>query len=60
MPTFDTPIRRLGPYACVFGFLAIGLVSLGLSRGLLIGWQWERVDVTDSLLSMLVQGCAAT
>jgi phosphoglycerol transferase MdoB-like AlkP superfamily enzyme len=56
MPTYDTPIRRLGPYACVFGFLAIGLVSLGLSRGLLIGWQWQRVDGTDSLLSMLLQG----
>ncbi|HKS54220.1 MAG TPA: LTA synthase family protein [Steroidobacteraceae bacterium] len=40
----------------MFGFLAIGLVSLGLCRALLIGWQWQRVDGTDALLSMLVQG----
>lgn len=56
MPTSDSPIRRLGPYSCVFGFLAIGLVALGLCRALLIGWQWHRVDGTDALLSMLVQG----
>ena len=28
----------------------------GLSRALLIAWQWERVDVTNSLFSMLLQG----
>src|SRR5689334_15249836 len=50
------PIGRLGPYSCVLGFLLIGSASLALSRAVLIGWQWQRVDVTDSLLSMLVQG----
>ena len=50
------PIRRLGPYSCVLGFLVIGLATLGLSRALLIGWQWERVDITESLLRMLIQG----
>ena len=50
------PIRRLGPYSCVLGFLLIGAASLALSRAVLIGWQWERVDVTDSLWSMLLQG----
>ena len=50
------PIRRLGPYSCVLGFLIIGAVTLGLSRAVLIGWQWERVDPTDSFISMLLQG----
>ncbi|WP_116809410.1 LTA synthase family protein [Steroidobacter cummioxidans] len=50
------PIGRLGPYSCVLGFLLIGSASLALSRVVLIGWQWERVDVTDSLWSMLLQG----
>lgn len=50
------PIQRLGPYSCVLGFLLIGAASLGLSRAVLIGWQWDRVDVTDALLSMLLQG----
>lgn len=52
----EWPIRRLGPYSCVLGFFVLGVLALGLSRALLIAWQWERVDVTDSLLSMLVQG----
>jgi phosphoglycerol transferase MdoB-like AlkP superfamily enzyme len=56
MPTLYWPIRRLGPYSCVFGFMLIGLVTLGLSRAALIGWQWQRVDIADSLLSMLLQG----
>lgn len=56
MATLNWPIRRLGPYSCLLGFLLIGMAALGLSRGLLIGWQWERVDSTDSLLSMLLQG----
>lgn len=51
------PIGRLGPYSCVLGFLLIGLASLSVSRAVLIGWQWDRVDVTDSLWSMLLQGC---
>ncbi|HEY0682480.1 MAG TPA: LTA synthase family protein [Steroidobacter sp.] len=50
------PIARLGPYSCVLGFLLVGAASLSLSRAVLIGWQWQRVDVTDSLLSMLLQG----
>ena len=50
------PIGRLGPYSCVLGFLLIGAASLSLSRAVLVGWQWQRVDVTDSLLSMLLQG----
>lgn len=50
------PIRRLGPYSCVLGFILIGSAALALSRAVLIGWQWDRVDVTDSLWSMLLQG----
>lgn len=50
------PIRRLGPYSCVLGFLLLGALSLSVSRSILIGWQWERVDVTDSLFFMLLQG----
>ncbi|HKU13354.1 MAG TPA: LTA synthase family protein [Steroidobacteraceae bacterium] len=56
MITVHWPIRRFGPYSCVVAFLVIGVVLLGLSRAALIGWQWERVGITDSLLSMLVQG----
>jgi len=56
MTSLHWPIRRLGPYSCVLGFLVIGVATLGLSRAALIGWQWQRVDGTDSLLSMLVQG----
>src|SRR5687768_621201 len=50
------PIRRLGPYSCVLGFLLVGVATLGLSRAVLIGWQWDRVDPTDALFSMMLQG----
>ncbi|HEY5756596.1 MAG TPA: LTA synthase family protein, partial [Steroidobacter sp.] len=50
------PIGRLGPYSCVLGFLLVGSASLALSRAVLIGWQWQRVDVTDSLWMILLQG----
>jgi phosphoglycerol transferase MdoB-like AlkP superfamily enzyme len=56
MTTLHWPIRRLGPYSCVLGFLVIGVATLGISRAALIGWQWQRVEITDALLSMLVQG----
>ena len=52
----EWPIRRLGPYACILGFVVLGALALGLSRALLIAWQWERVAATSSLVSMLVQG----
>jgi len=38
------------------GFILLGALALGISRALLITWQWERAAVTDSVLSMLVQG----
>lgn len=50
------PIGRLGPYSCVLGFLLVGSAALALSRAVLIGWQWQRVDVTDSLWMILLQG----
>ncbi len=50
------PIRRLGPYSPLAAFALLALVTLSLSRIALISWQWERVDVTDSLVHMLVQG----
>ena len=56
MTTHCPPIRRLGPYSCVLGFGLLGLATLGLSRLALIGWQWQRVANTDSLLAMLLQG----
>jgi phosphoglycerol transferase MdoB-like AlkP superfamily enzyme len=34
----------------------LGALALGISRVLLIAWQWERVSVTNSVFSMLVQG----
>lgn len=54
--TMEWPIRRAGPYSCVLGFFLLGIASLSLSRALLIAWQWQRVDVTDALLSMMIQG----
>lgn len=34
----------------------LGVLALGLSRVLLIAWQWQRVDVMDAVSSMLIQG----
>src|SRR4051794_40128725 len=52
----EWPIRRLGPYSCILGFIVLGVLALGTSRALLIAWQWQRVVVTGSLVSMLMQG----
>jgi len=52
----EWPIRRPGPYSGVLAFFAIGIVSLGLSRAALIGWQWDRVEPTGALFWMLLQG----
>lgn len=54
--SIEWTIRRLGPYSSVVGFFLLGILSLGASRAMLIAWQWQRVDVTDSLFSMLLQG----
>jgi phosphoglycerol transferase MdoB-like AlkP superfamily enzyme len=54
--SIEWPIRRLGPYSCVLGFMVLGASALSVSRALLIGWQWERVAVTNSVLWMLLQG----
>jgi phosphoglycerol transferase MdoB-like AlkP superfamily enzyme len=40
----------------VLGFLLLGSLALSLSRGALIGWQWQRVEVTQGLFSMLLHG----
>ena len=40
----------------MLGFIVLGVLALGLSRTLLIAWQWQRVVVTDSVVSMLIQG----
>ena len=50
------PIRPLGPYSAVFGFILLGCLCLGISRAALIWWQWDRVEVTDALFSMMLQG----
>lgn len=34
----------------------LGVLALSISRALLIAWQWERVSVTNSVVSMLLQG----
>ena len=53
----EWPIRRLGPYSCILGFIVLGALVLGLSRALLIAWQWQRVAVTESVaVSILLQG----
>jgi phosphoglycerol transferase MdoB-like AlkP superfamily enzyme len=50
------PVRRLGPYSPLLGFLLLAVVALSACRIALIAWQWPRVDLTDSLLPMLLQG----
>jgi phosphoglycerol transferase MdoB-like AlkP superfamily enzyme len=50
------PIRRLGPYSCVLGFFLLGIVSLSISRAALIWWQWDRVEATNALFSIMLQG----
>jgi phosphoglycerol transferase MdoB-like AlkP superfamily enzyme len=52
----EWPIRRLGPYSCVLGFILLGALALGIARALFIAWQWERVAVTDAAPWMLMQG----
>ena len=50
------PIRFLGPYSGILGFVLLGCIWLGLSRAALIGWQWDRVQATGPLWSMMLQG----
>jgi phosphoglycerol transferase MdoB-like AlkP superfamily enzyme len=54
--SIEWPIRRAGPYSAVLAFFVLGIAALGLSRAALLGWQWERVDAMDAVLSMLLQG----
>ena len=54
--SLDQPVRRLGPYSCVGGFALLAVIALTLSRGALIAWQWQRVDATDDLWLLLLQG----
>jgi len=37
----------------------LGLILLTLSRTLLIAWQWDRVEPTEKVLQMLIQGVRA-
>ncbi|MES2321902.1 MAG: LTA synthase family protein [Pseudomonadota bacterium] len=48
-----------GPYASLFQLVLIGLAILSVSRIALIAWQWDRVDATGMLGSILVQGVRA-
>ncbi len=50
------PSRHLGPYSPVARFIALSVLLLGLSRAVLIGWQWPRVAATDSWTHVLLQG----
>jgi phosphoglycerol transferase MdoB-like AlkP superfamily enzyme len=52
----EWPIRRLGPYSSVLGFILLGIAALGISRALLIGWQWDRVAETGAAVPMMLQG----
>jgi phosphoglycerol transferase MdoB-like AlkP superfamily enzyme len=52
----EWPIRRLGPYSSVLGFVLLGIVSLGVSRAILIGWQWDRVAEAGQVPMMMLQG----
>ena len=49
-------IQLLGPYAPILSFFLLGICALGVSRIGLMIWQWQRVDVTDAVASMLLQG----
>jgi phosphoglycerol transferase MdoB-like AlkP superfamily enzyme len=54
--SIEWPIRRLGPYSAVLGFFVLGALCLGVSRMLLMGWQWDRVEAADAALAMMLQG----
>lgn len=51
--------RWAGPYAVLLHMLLLGLVTLSLSRMLLMAWQWERVEAAQITGAMLVQGVRA-
>lgn len=50
------PARYLGPYSPLARFIVLTVLLLGLSRAGLMAWQWPRVSVTGSWLSLLLQG----
>lgn len=54
--SIEWPIRRLGPYSGVLAFFLLGILCLGLSRAALIWWQWDRVEATGAVFSMMLQG----
>ena len=51
--------RWAGPYAVLLHMLVLGLVTLSLSRMLLMAWQWDRVEAAQITGAMLVQGVRA-
>lgn len=51
--------RVTGPYATLIHFFILGIVVLSLSRIALFGWQWDRVQATGIVGTMLVQGIRA-
>ncbi|KUM53690.1 LTA synthase family protein [Rheinheimera sp. EpRS3] len=49
----------LGPYRYLIRTAVLGLVLLSLSRWALVLWQYDRVDQTDMLWQVLLQGIRA-
>lgn len=56
IPRWQWPDQYLGPYSLVARFIVFSLLLLGLSRAGLVWWQWPRVAVTDSWITLLLQG----
>ena len=52
--------RFLAPYKPVLFFAMWSFVLLSASRGLLVIWQWARVDSVDGLATVMLQGVRST
>lgn len=51
--------RFFGPYTHIVRMIFIGLITLSVSRILLLAWQYDRVAPTQELLNILLQGVRA-
>lgn len=57
--SFGRRLQWAGPYAIFLQMTLIGMAALSISRLALVGWQWERVDATGMVASIVVQGLRA-
>lgn len=56
---FGRRLQWAGPYAILLQMTLIGVAALSISRLALVGWQWQRVEATGMLASVVLQGIRA-